>query len=281
MEFDKIRIENLEIYAYHGVFPDENEKGQKFFLNAILYTHTRKAGKSDDLTLSTNYGEVCEFMNTYVTGRVCKLLETVAEGLAEAVLLKFPHVAKLLLEIRKPDAPIAIPFESVSVQIERGWHTAYIAFGSNMGNRDKYIEEAIRKIKEHALCNATQVSSILRTEPYGGQAEGEFLNGVLEMKTLLPPEELLEVLNQIEAEAGRERTVHWGSRTLDLDILLYDEEVISTPKLTIPHIDMENRDFVLEPLCEIAPFIRHPITHKTIKQILDELKATQETYAIK
>lgn len=278
---DQIIIEDLEIYAYHGVFPEENSKGQTFYVNVVLHTKTRKAGQQDDLELSTNYGEICQFIHTYMTSRICKLLETVAEGLAEAILLHFTKIESLVLEIRKPHAPIGLPFSSVSVKIERGWHRTYVAFGSNMGNRSAYIENALKVIKEHPLCKVKRISTILRTTPYGGQAEGEFLNGVFAMDTLLPPEELLEVLQEIEAEAGRERNVHWGSRTLDLDILFYDDWIISNEELTIPHIDMANRDFVLEPLCEIAPYLRHPVTKQTVSQMLTDLKQTQQQYVIR
>jgi len=271
VEMDEIRIRELEIYAYHGVYPEENQKGQKFFVNTTLYTDTRKAGRQDELQLSTNYGEVCIFIQRYMTERVCKLLETVAEGMAEAILLEFPLVQKLDLEIRKPEAPISIPFSSVSVKITRGWHNAFIAFGSNMGDRDAYIQQALDSLKNHSQCKILRVSSILRTTPYGGQAEGEFLNGVLQIQTLLSPEELLELLHDIEEKAGRERTVHWGSRTLDLDILFYDDLILSTDILTIPHVDMENRDFVLQPLCEIAPYFRHPINQQTVQQMLRTL----------
>lgn len=280
-KLDQIIIEELEVYAYHGVFSEENAKGQAFYVNAILNTKTRKAGQLDDLELSTNYGDVCQFIHSYMTNRVCKLLEAVAEGLAESILLHFTNIDSLTLEIRKPHAPIGLPFSSVSVKIERGWHRAYIAFGSNMGNRDAYIENALIKIKKHPLCKMKAISTILRTTPYGGQAEGEFLNGVFAMDTLFTPEELLGVLREMETDAGRERIVRWGSRTLDLDILFFDDYIISNEELTIPHIDMANRDFVLEPLCEIAPYFRHPITKQTITQMLMALKQTEEHHVIR
>ena len=98
-----------------------------------------------------------------------------------------------------------------------------------------------------------------------------FLNGALEIKTLLYPEELLALLNRIEAEAGRERTIHWGPRTLDLDILFYDDCIIDTPALTVPHIDMQNRGFVLIPMAQIAPYHRHPVLGCTVGQLLSRL----------
>ena len=117
------------------------------------------------------------------------------------------------------------------------------------------------------------VSEYLVTEPYGDVEQDEFLNGVLKLRTLLTPEELLDRLHELEAAANRERIIHWGPRTLDLDILFYDNEIIDTPDLHIPHIDMENRDFVLKPMDEIAPYYRHPVLNKTIHQLLNELLA--------
>ena len=105
-----------------------------------------------------------------------------------------------------------------------------------------------------------------------GVEQDVFLNSALELKTLLYPEELLKLLNQIEAEAGRERTIHWGPRTLDLDILFYDDWLIDTPPLTVPHIDLQNRDFVLIPMVQLAPYLRHPVLHRTMRQLLDALE---------
>lgn len=268
---DEIRIENLEVYAYHGVYPEENEAGQEFYVNAILYTDTRPSGLKDDLELSTNYGEVCHFITGWMKEHTCKLIETVAENLATEILLQFPLIEKISLEIRKPHAPIGLPFESVSVRIERGWYKVYLAVGSNMGDKDAYICGGIRALQNHPQICVGKVSELLETEPYGGVEQDKFLNGALEIRTLLSPEELLVVLHEIEANANRERLVHWGPRTLDLDIIFYDKLIYESDTLIIPHVDMQNRYFVLKPLSEIAPNYRHPILQKTVKELLAEL----------
>ena len=110
------------------------------------------------------------------------------------------------------------------------------------------------------------------TKPFGVTDQPDFLNGVLEMDTLLDPHELLYLLNSIEAEAGRERIIHWGPRTLDLDILFYDDLVMDSEELNIPHIGIAQRDFVLAPMNEIAPGFVHPVYRKTIQDLLMELK---------
>lgn len=268
---DQIRIEELEVYAHHGVYPEENEKGQHFYVNATLYTNTRPAGIADDLRLSTNYGEVCQFITEFMQQHTFQLIETVVEWTAYEVLQHFPLVQGLDLEIRKPEAPIPLPFGSVSVAIHREWHEAYIAVGSNMGDSGGHIAKALGQLEKHKDIQVTKVSGLLETLPYGGVEQENFVNGMFEIRTLLTPEELLRELHKIEASEGRERKIHWGPRTLDLDIIFYDDLIYSSEDLVIPHVDMENRYFVLKPLSELAPNFRHPITHKTVAQMLAEL----------
>lgn len=272
---DEIRIDNLKIYAYHGVYAEENEKGQDFYVNAVLYTDTRKAGQQDDLALSTDYGKVCHVVNDFLTAHTFQLLETAAEKTAEQMLLQFPLVKELDLEIRKPQAPIGLPFESVSVKIHRGWHKAYIALGSNMGDKKAYIEAALKAMQKQEKIRNLRVSSLIQTAPYGEVKEQEdFLNGAAELETLYTPQELLEFLHELEKEAGRVRTIHWGPRTLDLDILFYDDLILDTRTLTIPHGDLHNRKFVLEPLCELEPGLRHPLFGQTAAELLSKLEVT-------
>ena len=270
---DKIEIKNLEIFANHGVFPEENVLGQKFVISATLYTDTRKAGLTDELTASIHYGEVSHMITKFTKEHTYKLLEAAVENLAEMLLFSLPLLKKVTLRIEKPWAPVRLPLKTVAVEITRGWHTAYVAFGSNLGDKKKFLDDGIQGLRTTPSCEVEAVSEYLVTEPYGDVEQDEFLNGVLKLRTLLTPEELLDRLHELEAAANRERIIHWGPRTLDLDILFYDNEIIDTPDLHIPHIDMENRDFVLKPMDEIAPYYRHPVLNKTIHQLLNELLA--------
>lgn len=269
---DKIKISNLEVFCNHGVFKEENVLGQKFLISAVLYTDTRMAGASDDLTKSIHYGEVSENINRFMKENTFQLIETVAEKLARHLLLTTKNLEKISLEIKKPWAPIGLPLETVSVEIEREWHTAYIALGSNMGEKEEYLNQAVEALENEEDCEVVKCSDFIVTKPYGGVEQEEFLNGCLELRTLLYPGELLKLLNRLEKEAHRERKVRWGPRTLDLDIIFYDDLILDTEKLIIPHKDMKNRDFVLKPLLQIAPYKRHPIDRKTVEEMLIELE---------
>jgi dihydroneopterin aldolase/2-amino-4-hydroxy-6-hydroxymethyldihydropteridine diphosphokinase len=205
-----------------------------------------------------------------------KLIETVAEQTARKILIQFPLVHGVELEIQKPEAPIGLPFQTVSVKICRSWHKAYLALGSNMGDKEGYIRQALQSMDANPEIRVGKCSTLIRTAPYGGVEQDDFLNGAVEIETLLPPLELLEELHRLEQNANRERKIHWGPRTLDLDILLYDNDIISVEQLMVPHPDMLNRTFVLEPMAEIAPCLRHPLEGKTMVQLLKELKERTE-----
>jgi len=268
---DKIYIKNLEVFAYHGVFPEEKRNGQVFVISAILFTQLRDAGKTDDLTKTLDYGEISHVIKSFVISNQFNLIETVAELLAEHLLLEYPMLQRVQLEIKKPNAPIRLNLETVSVEIERGWHRAYIGLGSNLGDRAEYLCFAVGELEKQRGCRNLKVSSFLSTPPYGYKEQGDFLNGCLFLETILPAYELLDCLLSIENKAGRIRDKRWGPRTLDLDIIMYDDLVTSDDRLTLPHVEMHKRDFVLKPLCEIAPNLVHPIYKKTVTDLLGEL----------
>ncbi|MCI8466015.1 MAG: 2-amino-4-hydroxy-6-hydroxymethyldihydropteridine diphosphokinase [Lachnospiraceae bacterium] len=268
---DKIIIRNLEVFANHGVFPEETKLGQKFLVSAKLLCDTRRAGRTDELEHSIHYGLVAEAITSHMKTHTKKLIEAAAEELAEHLLLTFPLMRGIVLEIQKPWAPVGLPLETVSVKIERGWRRAYVAFGSNMGDKRAHIEAGIQFLKEEKRIRVGRLSDMIITEPYGGVEQDEFLNGCLELDTLLSPHELLEVLHKAEQQEKRERLVHWGPRTLDLDLLFYENEVLESEELAVPHPELEKRLFVLEPLAQIAPYKVHPVLGKRVKTLLEEL----------
>ncbi len=147
----------------------------------------------------------------------------------------------------------------------------YIALGSNLGDKENNLKEALRRLTEKGI-TVCRVSGFISTEPYGVADQPDFLNAVAEIETDKSPAELLQVLLQTEREMGRKRIRRWGERNIDLDLLLYDDRIIDLPELKVPHPDMQNRDFVLCPLVQIAPDVMHPVLKKTAGQLLKELQ---------
>ena len=148
-----------------------------------------------------------------------------------------------------------------------------IGLGSNLGNRREFIEEALAKLRRCAGIQVVRASSLHETAPIGGPADQTpYLNAAAAIDSSLQPQALLEALRQIETEAGRKRNETWGPRTLDLDLLVYGELVLSTPTLILPHPRMAWRRFVLEPAAEVAGEMRHPIIGWNIARLLEHLR---------
>lgn len=273
---DEIRISDLVVFAKHGVYQEEAVLGQKFLISVVIETDIRKPGLSDSLENTINYGEVSLEITRFLTENRFQLIEACAEQLAEHLLFTYPLMKRVTLEIKKPWAPVGLPLDTVAVKITRGWHTAFIALGSNMGDKDAHLLFGVEELKKIKQIQVEKVSSFIKTEPYGYTDQDVFLNGACMIRTTLTPEELLDVCQHIEAEAKRVRKIHWGPRTLDLDVLFYDQEIIATERLNVPHPDMANRDFVLKPMAELAPWWGHPITHRTMQQMLNNWEQSQK-----
>lgn len=269
---DSIRIKDLEVYCHHGVLKEENVLGQKFLVSLVLYTDTKAAGEADDLELSIDYAKVSHLVKEQMEQQNFKLIEAVAEHLAKEILLTFSPVQKVQVEIKKPWAPILLPLDTVSVTIERKWTRVYLSIGSNMGDKEQHLQQALKRLgQEPTICDV-RASDFMETEPYGYTDQDVFLNAAVSFRTLETPEGLLRILQKIEKQGKRERTIHWGPRTIDLDIVLFGDETIQSDVLVIPHREMHKRDFVLRPLAQIAPWAVHPIYKKTVSELLEELE---------
>ena len=154
-------------------------------------------------------------------------------------------------------------------------HTIYLGIGSNLGNREENCKKAILLMSEKGIV-IKQQSSMYETEPWGVKDQPKFINMAVEAETDKTPEELLGVLKKVESEVGRTETAKWGPRVIDLDILFFNDLIHKTADMEIPHPLLHERDFVMKPLCEIAPGKKHPVTGKTIREIHgDLLKGTK------
>lgn len=157
---------------------------------------------------------------------------------------------------------------------------AYLGLGSNLGDREKNLKDCIEKIGTFKDIKLLNVSRVYETEPVGGPPQPGYLNAAFVIETSLSPQKLLRRLQKVESSFGRLRDVKWGPRTLDIDILLYDNEIVTDDDLVIPHTLMHERLFVLKPLCEIAADVKHPILNKTIAELMLDIKSNEGPYPV-
>jgi len=149
----------------------------------------------------------------------------------------------------------------------------YIGIGSNLGHRKTNCLKAIEYLKKSGI-HIVRQSSMIETEPWGVKDQPEFINMVVEAETELSPDDLIRQLKECEQAMGRVQSHRWGPRLIDLDILFYDDLVLETEELKIPHPEVQNREFVLRPMCELAPEMKHPVLGKSMKELFEALKDT-------
>lgn len=252
---DHILIDALCVSGVIGVLDHERLAPQPLRLDVDIEVDLHDAGLSDDLTQTVHYGEVAVALADTVRSTNYLLLERLAQHLAD-VVLGFPLVRAVDLKVTKLQPPIPEDIGSTAVRIRRvrtetsHRHRAVLALGSNLGDRVGYLRFAIERLGDAVVAQ----SQVFETDPVGGpENQGAYLNMAVEIDTELDPYALLRWLHRIEADAGRERIVHWGPRTLDIDLLFFDDVVITGGNLAVPHPRYAERRFVLAPLAEIAP----------------------------
>lgn len=149
--------------------------------------------------------------------------------------------------------------------------TAYLGLGANLGDREANIDKSLVELARQGDCKLIKTSSLYETDPVGISEQPDFLNAVAEIETEMTPKELLAAIKEVERRLGRERTVKWGPRIIDIDVLLYGDQCLSEDNLEIPHPEMNKRAFVLTPLEEIAPLVKHPKLGLTVRQMSAEV----------
>lgn len=268
---DKIYIKDLQVYGYHGVNIEEKNMGQRFLISLELNIDLRNAGLSDNLYDTVNYAEICYKVEEVFLSKKYDLIEKAAEEVAETILINFEKINKIKVLLKKPWAPIGKPLNYAAVEIEREWHNAFISAGSNIGGKKKNIEEALNILNNRKDCIVEKVSSYYETKPVGYLDQDTFLNCAFKLKTLLNAKELMNLLLNVEKELKRERVIKYGPRTLDLDIIFYDNIICSDYETVIPHPRAHERQFVMKPLSDIAPYYVHPLLNKRLIHISEEL----------
>ena len=255
---DRILIEGLIVTTVVGVQPHERETPQPVRIDVRIETDLGDAGTSDDLGDTVDYGSMATAVAATVRESKDLLLERLADRVAEVVVAD-ERVVAADVTVTKLRPPIPEQLESTAVRIRRYRadfdasvrrpHTAIVALGSNLGDREGYLRFALER-----LGAVDAMSQVYETDPIGGpQDQGAYLNMVVTVRTPLDPYAFIRRCRHIEAEALRQRVVHWGPRTLDIDLLFYDDVTIDDPQLTVPHPRLGERRFVLAPLEEVAP----------------------------
>lgn len=329
----KIYIKGLEIFAFHGVNPEEKADGQKFVLDITLHADLSAACASDKLNDTVNYAAVRKTVQRVMTGDKYDLIEHAAARVAEAVLVEFERVRRVDVLLKKPDAPMNAVFDYVAVEVSRSreegcflpangpssmedghadeeadgtreagasqvpenaaanrmepredssgadgrpasaetdsgsalskgksllrklkgpdYRQAYIALGSNMGDKGENLNRAVWALASIPGVKVSALSRVYETRPVGFARQEDFYNAVIRVETTLSPRALLGTCLGIEAGMGRIRGRKNGPRVIDLDLLLYEGKVCQSEELTLPHPRMEERAFVLSPLCDI------------------------------
>ncbi len=158
-------------------------------------------------------------------------------------------------------------------------HTAYLGFGSNIGDRKRNILKAYERLSEKGL-KIIEKSGFFKTAPYGYESQPEFLNSVALVEVEAGALRLLEIIKEVEKEIGRTETFRWGPRVIDIDILFFEDLVLKSEVLNIPHLDLHNRCFVLYPLAEIAPDFLHPVLKITVKELKKNCRGKVEKIEI-
>lgn len=254
---DHILIDDLRVTCIIGVLDHERVTPQPLRIDVDMEVDLHDAGQSDDLTQTVHYGEVAIALANLARDTKYQLLERLAQHMTE-VVLSFPLVRAVELRLTKLEPPIPEQIGSTAVRLRRVRsdfststpHKALLALGSNIGDRAAYLRFAIDRLGDRV----TAQSQVFETDPVGGpENQDAYLNMVVAIDTELDPYALLRWLHRIEADAGRERVIHWGPRTLDIDLLFFDDVVIDGGNLAVPHPRYAERRFVLAPLSEVAP----------------------------
>lgn len=262
-----VEIKGIKVNARHGVLEKEKVAPQNFIIDISFCYDAGKAAESDDIADAVNYAEVCGVAYNICANNSFNLIEKLAYEIAFSIIGRFDPIQNISVTVHKPQAPVDIPFEDISVcaSIERV--KTVLSLGSNLGDRKEMLDGAVSALAKVRGIKILKVSDYIATKPYGGVADGEFLNCACLAECLLPPRGLLEAVHGIENDFGRVRGERWGDRTLDIDIIFFGDKIITEEGLSIPHPDYFNRDFVLVPLKQIVPGFVCPVSRLRVSDM--------------
>jgi dihydroneopterin aldolase/2-amino-4-hydroxy-6-hydroxymethyldihydropteridine diphosphokinase len=273
---DQVRLTGVGARGFHGVLEHERRDGQDFVVDVVLHLDTHAAAAADALDRTVDYGAIAIAVADAIRGEPVQLIETLAARIA-TVCLQPAQVHTADVVIHKPQAPITETFADVMVAIRREREhapleggalrrrpiapvQAVLSLGTNLGEREATLRSAVAGLAATPGIEIDVVSPPVETAPVGGPHQPDYLNAVVLISTELPARELLDVCHRIESAHGRERLVHWGPRTLDIDIIRYGGLISSMPDLVLPHPRARQRAFVLAPWLLADPHATLPVS---------------------
>lgn len=267
---DRIRLAGVRGRGFHGVFEHERREGQEFVVDVELAVDLGPAGASDDLADTVNYGEIGAATLARIEGEPHDLVERLAELVARDAL-EHPSVDEVTVTVHKPQAPVGVPFEDVTVSVTRRREPVpvVVAVGANLpwgeSGPHETATSAIESLAHHPAVRVVAASALHDSDPVGGPEQPGYVNAVVLARTSLSPTSLLRELHALEAAFDRVREVRWGARTLDLDLVQYGDPASGTDvtsgsaRLVLPHPRAHERAFVLVPWLDVDPLavLRH------------------------
>lgn len=254
---DEIIIENLKLSGRHGCFAFERDRPGDFEVSMRLFLPLDAAAKTDELSDTVDYPSAMAIAEGVLKGESVRLIEKLADMIAERLFVRFERLVEAEVEVAKLGVDVGYDFKKISARIRRkrgGLHKmkaskVVLALGSNMGNRRENIVKAVSMLEE--FCAFEAKSRIYETSPVGYAEQRDFLNATVFGETFAEPLELLRQCKRLESALGREANFRNGPRPIDIDIIFYENESVSTEELTVPHPRWRERDFVTTPLVDL------------------------------
>lgn len=268
----KIIINELKTEAIIGCYDYERNQKQPLVINLEL--ELGNWNYPDELIHTVNYAELCQLIRELTQASKFLLLESLAHYLVDELFTRYSQIKQIKINISKPDVCAA---ENCLIQVEYSQARAYkiaLALGSNLNNPQHQLISAIEFLSE--IVSEIKVAPFYKSSPQGFSEQDDFYNTCISGVTTLEPQELLIALKKIEKRMGKSEQFTNGPRIIDLDIILFDDQVVQGLFLQIPHPRMHERDFVLQPLAEIEPNWRHPKLQLSIKELLANLQPNQQ-----
>jgi dihydroneopterin aldolase/2-amino-4-hydroxy-6-hydroxymethyldihydropteridine diphosphokinase len=251
-----VTIENLIVIACHGCNPEEKVQPQPFRFDIKAFINCEDSCFNDDLNSTVSYSAIGKMVVDFCTNTCFNLLEKLANETCRLLMDEFPMIDEIQIELKKTQPPTRLHLSSLGVSFTLKREIVYLSLGSSLGDKEKFLNDAINQLKLVRGVNVLQVAKFITTEPYGDAAHNLFINTAVKVSTYLEPEEFFKFTHAIEIFEGRTRGEKWGEdRTLDIDIVFWGRKKILTENLRIPHYDWKNRDFMKIPIAELDPFI--------------------------